>query len=209
MFLLLMPIFAAPWEALAAFRESANSSCGVERAKLITVFMGVGVPMYYVTAHSRAAKVGSAYVDPGAVAGGASGFKATAQSKYRQACSCLVFLVELTHQRPGRRSSRTSAALCLRACGRCCISGQATRRTRRCSTACSRTTRCPSATGGSEPSGSIRDSSNDTTRNSIDATFDMHAGQRACSPSLRSSTTSTTLFFRTCLCGMVGAHWLH
>lgn len=44
--------------------------------------MGVGVPMYYMTAHSRAAKVGSAYVDPGAVTGVGSGFKATARSEY-------------------------------------------------------------------------------------------------------------------------------
>ncbi|WVQ71791.1 hypothetical protein IAR50_001333 [Cryptococcus sp. DSM 104548] len=36
-FLLLMPIFAAPWEALAA-----------------VVFIGTGVPMYYLTARSRA-----------------------------------------------------------------------------------------------------------------------------------------------------------
>ncbi|BEJ07219.1 hypothetical protein CcaverHIS641_0404880 [Cutaneotrichosporon cavernicola] len=36
MFLLLMPIFAAPWEGLAAF-----------------VFMAAGVPMYYLTARSR------------------------------------------------------------------------------------------------------------------------------------------------------------
>ncbi|KAL7424116.1 hypothetical protein Q5752_001701 [Cryptotrichosporon argae] len=36
MFLLLMPIFAAPWEALAAF-----------------TFMATGVPVYYLTAHSR------------------------------------------------------------------------------------------------------------------------------------------------------------
>lgn len=84
----------------------------------MTVFMGVGVPMYYMTAHSRAAKVGSAYVDPGAVSGGASGFKATAQSKCRPALSCHFSVVELTHQRPGRRLSRTSAASCLRACGR-------------------------------------------------------------------------------------------
>ncbi|WVQ78463.1 hypothetical protein IAT38_000549 [Cryptococcus sp. DSM 104549] len=37
MFLLLMPIFAAPWEALAAF-----------------LFIAAGVPMYYITARSRA-----------------------------------------------------------------------------------------------------------------------------------------------------------
>jgi amino acid transporter len=44
MFLLLMPIFAAPWEALAAF-----------------IFMATGVPMYYLTARSRARSSGKGY----------------------------------------------------------------------------------------------------------------------------------------------------
>lgn len=43
MFLLLMPIFAAPWEALAAY-----------------LFMAAGVPMYYLTALSRS-RQGAAY----------------------------------------------------------------------------------------------------------------------------------------------------
>lgn len=43
MFLLLMPIFAAPWEALAAF-----------------MFMAAGVPMYYLTALSRS-RQGASY----------------------------------------------------------------------------------------------------------------------------------------------------
>lgn len=77
MFLLLMPIFAAPFEALAAFCELATPL-----HELTTVFMGFGIPMYYLTAHSRAAKVGSAYVDPGAGPGAGSGFKATAKSEY-------------------------------------------------------------------------------------------------------------------------------
>lgn len=44
MFLLLMPIFAAPGEALAAF-----------------IFMAAGVPMYYLTARSRARASGKGY----------------------------------------------------------------------------------------------------------------------------------------------------
>lgn len=88
MFLLLMPIFAAPWEALAAFRELPVSS-----TELTPVFMGVGVPMYYVTAHSRAAKVGSAYVDPGAGPGAGSGFKATARS---ECTSAFIVDIQLT-----------------------------------------------------------------------------------------------------------------
>ncbi|KAI9637910.1 amino acid permease-domain-containing protein [Dioszegia hungarica] len=47
-FLLLMPIFAAPLEAFAAF-----------------VFMSAGVPMYYVTARSRARQASKSYTDDG------------------------------------------------------------------------------------------------------------------------------------------------
>ncbi|WVR05402.1 hypothetical protein IAU60_002417 [Kwoniella sp. DSM 27419] len=59
-FLLLMPIFAAPWEALAAF-----------------VFIGAGVPMYYLTARSRAQSArGYAAVD------GEGGLQATVKDAW-------------------------------------------------------------------------------------------------------------------------------
>lgn len=48
LFLLLMPIFAAPGEAIAAF-----------------LFMSAGVPMYYLTARGRAASINKQYVDGG------------------------------------------------------------------------------------------------------------------------------------------------
>ncbi|WOO85533.1 Cystine/glutamate transporter [Vanrija pseudolonga] len=48
LFLLLMPIFAAPWEALAAF-----------------CFMAAGIPVYYLTASLRAPSAGYARVDGG------------------------------------------------------------------------------------------------------------------------------------------------
>lgn len=55
MFLLLMPIFAAPWEALAAFSKITSL------VKLTLVFMGAGIPMYYLTARARAKASGRGY----------------------------------------------------------------------------------------------------------------------------------------------------
>ena len=53
MFLLLMPIFAAPGEALAAFCEIPQLSTFAHQLTK-AVFMAAGVPMYYLTARSRA-----------------------------------------------------------------------------------------------------------------------------------------------------------
>jgi amino acid transporter len=63
-FLLLMPIFAAPLEAFAAFGEWPRCiSCRVPQ--LISVFMSAGVPMYYLTARSRAMQASKSYADDG------------------------------------------------------------------------------------------------------------------------------------------------
>ena len=51
MFLLLMPIFAAPLEAFAAFGELLYPCLEVKAD--LSVFMSAGVPMYYLTARSR------------------------------------------------------------------------------------------------------------------------------------------------------------
>lgn len=47
------------------------------RQQLTTVFMGLGIPVYYMTAHSRAKKVGSAY---GSMSG-ETGLRATVRSE--------------------------------------------------------------------------------------------------------------------------------
>lgn len=52
MFLLLMPIFAAPGEAIAAF--STRLHC-IRLINCLIVFIAAGMPMYYLTARSRTA----------------------------------------------------------------------------------------------------------------------------------------------------------
>ena len=53
MFLLLMPIFAAPLEGLAALSASESLKELDSFTDSSAVFISVGVPMYYLTAPSR------------------------------------------------------------------------------------------------------------------------------------------------------------
>lgn len=53
MFLLLMPIFAAPWEAFAAFGKFMRTDRTRDAETAALVFIASGMPVYYLTVRSR------------------------------------------------------------------------------------------------------------------------------------------------------------
>lgn len=78
MFLLLMPVFAAPLEALAAFCECVMTKLLLAIDAIGAVFMAAGVPMYYLTARSRESSKSGA-----ALSNEERGVKATLQGMCR------------------------------------------------------------------------------------------------------------------------------